>query len=327
MGKETFNPFAAVVNYTPRENDITLEDAINCAMKYEEKKKEKNKSFFEFLIKSSDEDSRVKDRLLYIFNNIDLLCEEDDDAYTLILESTLNGLEIYLTFELNKNSTNPSIKCTCEQNEIESIISSFLLRNLDEQDIIRICNMNLVYGNDKDYSIKINGLPIELNLSEDRIVLRTIDDGDEYNQNIFSIYPNSEYLYIDNSLPKEGYTFSIINNLSFFAKSCYVKKEDIPREILKYGCDSKTTLERLIETSDIGNDEEVIQSYYIALPNEIKELEGVEEILDSSEEETNYVCTFEDGSSLEFAKDRLFTINKRTKKFTMAEKALSLKEK
>lgn len=290
------------------------------------KKNEKNKQFISDLIELSDIDSKIKDKLLYILNYITISCREEDDKYTLQINSNQSTLAVYLEFKLKKESNAPTLVLTVETNELESILANAIKSSIDIEEFISLCEFNSLYKNYcSSYNFETSRIPLRLILKGSTIVLRNAyDDCD-----VFELGWNYQRMYTSDLYRSEyeDALLTIRQDLAFFTKNIYVNKNNIPEQLksFEYDKEKDDILVKILKDSDLTNSTEKKEKYYIELASGFKELQNVEEINDSDTESDNYICTFNDGSTLEFSKSRLFVVTKRGRSTSEDEKNLELK--
>lgn len=321
---EEIDVFAKVINYKIKEGDITLLEAINRALQYERIKENKNKDFLNKVLAKSDIEVILKDRLSYIFNLVSIYCEESDEDYTLRISSNISGLDVDFELTIKKNSVAPSIKVNDKPTELESIIANVITRNTSFEELIDLCKINTMYNCNKTYVASIGELPIELNLSDNKITIKEKGTNETRYSNILEIWSPNVYTNerIDSSISEELHT--IRNNLMFFIKNSYVNKSELPEQLFSYDYTNENELEQLIKSSSITNpNEESEDYYYIEVGNSVKELTDISTLEEI--EKNVYKCVFTDGSSLEFSKNRLFTVTKSKRPSSKAEKILGVR--
>lgn len=322
------DPFSTVINYKPTSDDITVLEVINRAICYKNEKSEKNRTFLNSIIEKSSIDDNLKMRLCYIINFLSISCKETDESYSLTLESTQTGLSIYLVFELKKNWSSPKIKLSCETNELESIIAEIFTSNASIEEFEDICKFNFLYNNDKDYTIKVNSLPVEIKLEKNKISM-TEKGAYGFNEDIFDLYPGSHSISLHDiyGSDNEETLIAIRGNLLFFLSNSYVKKSDVPPQLMSYDCTNIDEAKELFGSVNYYHDyedNELDQKYFIEVNLELKELKGIRRF--NLIENNFYKIYFNDGSTLEVPTNKIFKIGKRpNQKETLAEKALGLK--
>lgn len=322
------DPFATIINYKPTSDDITVLEVINRAMRYKNEKDEKNRTFLTNIIEKSNIDDNLKTRLCYIINFLSISCKETDESYSLTLESTQTGLSIYLVFELKKNWSSPKIILSCGTNELESIIAEIFTSNASVEEFTDICKFNLLYNNDKDYTIKVNSLPIEIKLEENKISM-TEKEAYRFNEGIFDLYIGTHSISLHDiyGSDNEETLIAIRGNLLFFLSNSYVKKSDVPPQLMSYDCTNTDDTKELFSSVNVYHnyeDNELDQKYFIEVNLELKELKGIRRF--NLIENNFYKIYFNDGSTLEVPTNKIFKIGKRpNQKETLAEKALGLK--
>lgn len=322
------DPFATVINYKPTSDDITVLEVINRAICYKNEKNEKNRTFLNSIIEKSTIDDNLKMRLCYIINFLSISCKENDESYSLTLESMQTGLSIYLVFELKKNWSTPKIRLSCETNELESIIAEIFTSNASIEEFTDICKFNLLYNNGKDYTIKVNSLPIEIKLEENKISM-TEKEAYRFNEGIFDLYIGTHSINLHDiyGSDNEEALIAIRGNLLFFLSNSYVKKSDVPSQLLSYDCTNEDATKELFSSTNFYHnyeDNELDQKYFIEVNLELKELKGIRRF--NIIENNFYKIYFNDGSTLEVPTNKIFKIGKRpNQKETLAEKALGLK--
>ncbi len=330
MEKLVNTPFDKIANYVPTEEDVRLSELINRYLHYKKEKELRIRAFFEDVVRKSKVDKNLKDKMLYILSFATIEAYTSESSCTMIIKSTERNLDIDIPLQLKKNTMSPKISITKSAEGLESAIAGLIISSIDFNEFENICNFLALFKDTKQYNLDIDLLGFNLTMNSNEIDIKEIKN--DYAPNIITVTAKGNINFIRQAKRggNEEYINTFLSHLFFFLNNSYVKRSEIPPQLMSYEYTNEEELKNIIDKNEESNPSINNQSfrtseekYYIEINNEIKELNGVIEI--TEEDEDNYLCKFFDESTLKVSKTKIFKIVKYQRTQSRAENILGIR--